>query len=129
MNKSILKTGQKNHSINNLDLKNIRFLPLNILKSFSKIKKIAPYDIIIIDPPSFQKGSFIANKDYSKIIKKLKEISHKNTTLIACVNSPKITKEDLIEIVEKESNFKYKEEVKPPKEYKNSTLKSLIFHF
>ena len=129
MNKNVLKTGQKNHQINNLDLKNIRFLPLNILKSFSKIKKIAPYDIIIIDPPSFQKGSFIANKDYIKIIQKLKDISHKNTTLIACVNSPKISKEDLINLVEKESNFKYKKEVKPPKEYKNSTLKSLIFNF
>ncbi len=125
MNKNVLITGQKNHQINNLNLKNIRFLRRDVLKS--NFKKFAPFDVIIIDPPSFQKGSFIASKDYKKIIKSLKDISHKNTTLIACVNSPKINKEDLINLVEKESNFKYKEEVKPPKEYTNSTLKSLVF--
>ena len=125
MNKNVLITGQKNHQINNLDLKNIRFLRRDVLKS--SFKKYAFFDVIIIDPPSFQKGSFIASKDYKKIIKKLKDISHKNTTLIACVNSPKINKEDLINLVEKESDFKYKEEVKPPKEYTNSTLKSLVF--
>ena len=111
--------------INNLDLKKVRFLRRDVLKS--NFKKFAPFDVIIIDPPSFQKGSFEASKDYIKIIKKLKDISHNNTTLIACVNSPKITKEDLTRIVEKNSNFKYKEEIIPPKEYVNSTLKSLIF--
>jgi len=128
MNKSVLKTGMKNHQINNLNLKNIHFLQKNILKSFSKIKQFAPYDLIIIDPPSFQKGSFDISKDYEKIIKRLKEISHKKTTLIACANSPKFSKEDLINLVEK-YNFKYKEEITPPKEYTNSTLKSLIFNF
>jgi len=127
MNKSVLKTGMKNHQINNLDLKNIHFLQKNILKSFSKIKKFSPYDIIIIDPPSFQTGSFDITKDYEKIIKRIKEFSHKETTLIACANSPKFSKEDLINLVEK-YDFKYKEEIIPPKEYTNSTLKSLIFN-
>ena len=126
MNKSVLKTGMKNHQINNLDLKNIRFLQNNILKSFSKIKKFAPYDIIIIDPPSFQKGSFDITKDYEKIIKRIEEFSHKETTLIACANSPKISKENLINLVEK-YGFKYKKEIAPPKEYTNSTLKNLVF--
>jgi len=126
MNKSVLKTGMKNHQINNLNLKNIHFLQKNILKSFSKIKKFSPYDIIIIDPPSFQKGSFDISKDYEKIIKRLKEISNQNTTLIACANSPKFSKKDLINLVEK-YNFKFKEEITPPKEYINSTLKSLVF--
>ena len=129
MNKNVLKVGQKNHSINNLDLKGVKFLPKNILKSFSKIKQLAPYDIIIIDPPSFQKGSFIAIKDYQKILKRINEWANKNATLIAYVNSPTFLKEDLINLVEKESHFKFKEEITPPKEYTNSTLKSLIFHF
>ena len=67
--------------------------------------------------------------DYIKIIKKLNDFSTGNTILIACVNSPSISKEDLINLVEKGSNFKYKEEVKPPMEYTNSSLKSLVFHF
>ena len=125
MNKGVLTTGQKNHQINNLNLKNIRFLRRDVLKD--NLKKFAPFDLIIIDPPSFQKGSLVASKDYIKIIKKLNNISNKNTTLIACVNSPTISKDDLKNLVEKESNFKYKEEIKPPKEYTNSSLKSLIF--
>ena len=128
MNKNVLVTGEKNHQLNNLNLKNIRFWRQNILKSFSKIKKSAPYDIIIIDPPSFQKGSFIASKDYIKIIKRLNDISNENTILIACVNSPQISKEDLINLIENNSRFKYKEEVKPPEEYINSSLKSLVFN-
>ncbi len=127
MNKNVLITGEKNHFINNLDLKKIKFLKKDILKSFGYIKKHGPYDIIIIDPPSFQKGSFEANKDYIKIIKRLKDFSHQNTTIIACVNSPDISKEDLINLIEKNSKFKYKEEITPPKEYVNSTLKSLVF--
>ena len=127
MNKGVLKTGQQNHSINNLNTKNISFWPYNILKAFSKLKKEAPYDVIIIDPPTFQKGSFIASKDYIKIIKNLPKLSHNSTTLIACTNDPKINKEDFIKLIEENSNFNFKEEITPPKEYINSTLKSLVF--
>ncbi len=66
MAKNALNTGRLNHQKNNLDTKNVKFLPHNILKSWGKIKKSGPYDIIIIDPPSFQKGSFAATKDYEK---------------------------------------------------------------
>ena len=69
MSKSALATGMANHQINSLETKNTAFWPYNILKAFPKLKKKAPYDIIIIDPPSYQKGSFIAEKDYLKIIK------------------------------------------------------------
>ncbi len=127
MNKSVLATGLTNHQINSLDIKNISFWPYNILKAFTKIKKHAPYDIIIIDPPTHQKGSFIASKDYIKIIKKLPSLSHQNTTLLACINDPKITKKDFISLIEENTEFKVKEEITPPKEYTNSTLKNFVF--
>ena len=127
MNKSVLATGMANHQINKLDIKNISFLPYNILKAFNKLKKHAPYDIIIIDPPTFQKGSFVASKDYIKIIKKLPSLSYQNTTLLACINDPKITKKDFISLIEENTKFKVKEEITPPKEYTNSTLKNFIF--
>ena len=128
MNKGVLKTGQQNHHINNLSTKGVKFWPYNILKAFSKLKKEAPYDIIIIDPPTFQKGSFVASKDYIKIIKKLHTISHDKTILVACVNSPDISKEDLQNLIEKNSAFKYQNSITPPKEFTNSTLKTLIFN-
>jgi 23S rRNA (cytosine1962-C5)-methyltransferase len=127
MNKSVLATGMANHQINGLDIKNISFWPYNILKAFPKLKKKAPYDIIIIDPPTHQKGSFIASKDYIKIVKKLPLLSHDKTILIACVNDPKITQENFINLIETNTNFKFKEKILPPKEYTNSTLKSFVF--
>jgi len=127
MNKSVLKTGQKNHAINNLNTKNVAFLPYNILKAFNKLKKYALYDIIIIDPPTFQKGSFNANTDYLKIIKKLNKISNNQAILLACINSPYISKNDLINLVQNNSSFKYKHTISNPKEYINSTLKAIIF--
>ena len=63
MSKGALSTGRTNHHLNDLDTRGVSFHPYNILKSFSRIKKKGPYDLIIIDPPTFQKGSFEATKD------------------------------------------------------------------
>ncbi len=87
MSKSALTTGRANHHLNNIDTKNIKFYPYNILKSFGRIKRDGPYDLIIIDPPTLQKGSFEATKDYAKIIKKLTQIASKNCIVLACLNS------------------------------------------
>ncbi|MGM0519523.1 MAG: class I SAM-dependent methyltransferase [Campylobacterota bacterium] len=88
MAKNALNVGRKNHHINGLDTKNVKFLPYNILKSWGRIKKYGPYDIVIIDPPSFQKGSFAATKDYEKIIKRLKDLCNKDSLVLACLNDP-----------------------------------------
>jgi len=127
MSKSSLAVGMANHRINSLDVKDISFWPYNILKAFGKLKKHSPYDIIIIDPPTFQKGSFSAKSDYIKIIKKLHTLSHENTTLLSCINSPSFTKEELASLVEQNSSFRFKEMINPPREYTNSSLKSLVF--
>ncbi|WP_456479543.1 class I SAM-dependent methyltransferase [Nautilia sp.] len=128
MSKSVLATGMANHRINGLDIKNISFLPYNILKAFVKLQKKAPYDIIIIDPPTHQKGSFIASKDYIKIIKKLPSLSHQNTILLACINSPKFSKEELREMIESNTSFTFKKVIENPQEYPNSSLHSLVFN-
>ena len=90
MAKGALTTGRENHHLNNLDTKKVKFMPYDILKSWSRIKKEAPYDIIIIDPPSFQKGSFAATKDYEKIIKRLDELASKNCIVLSCLNAPEL---------------------------------------
>ena len=133
MAKNALNTGRKNHHINNLSTSNISFWPHNILKSFGKIKKNGPYDIIIIDPPTFQKGSFEASKDYNKIVKKLDSISAENCIVLACLNSPDLQSDFIIDIFkEKASNFKYKKRLENVKEFEcineDKTLKNLIFY-
>lgn len=93
MAKNALTTGRTNHHLNNLDTKKVKFMPYDILKSWSRIKKEAPYDIIIIDPPSFQKGSFEATKDYEKIIRRLDELAALKCIVLSCLNAPELDSE------------------------------------
>lgn len=90
MAKGALTLGRKNHHLNNQETKKVHFMPYNILKSWNRIKKEGPYDIIIIDPPSFQRGSFAASKDYEKIIKKLSSLAKENCIVLSCLNAPEL---------------------------------------
>lgn len=132
MAKSSLSTGRENHHINNLSTKNINFMPYNILKSFSRIKKNAPYDIIIIDPPSFQKGSFEASKDYVKIIKKLNLLAGDDTLVLACLNSPHLNSQFIIDIFKEYApNFTFDKKLDCCKDFvaldDERSLKNLVF--
>ena len=132
MSKGALSVGMKNHAINGLDTKGISFLPYNILKSFPKLKRKGPFDIIIIDPPTFQKGSFEATNDYKKIIQKLPELANEECTLLACLNSPDHTEEFLTDqIKELAPDFIYEKRLPNLKEYKSldesRSLKNLVF--
>lgn len=90
MNKNVLTTGRENHRLNALDTKKVQFMPYNILKSWSRIRKAGPYDLIIIDPPSFQKGSFAATSDYVKIIRRLHEFAAEECTILSALNAPEL---------------------------------------
>jgi 23S rRNA (cytosine1962-C5)-methyltransferase len=132
MSKGALKIGMANHSLNDLDPKGVSFLPYNILKSFSNIKRKGPYDLIIIDPPSFQKGSFEATKDYEKIIKKLPQIASDECILLACLNSPELSSSFLIDMIEQWApSFKFQKRLPNLEEFRSvdeeKSLKNLIF--
>lgn len=90
MSKGVLNVGKKNHQLNGFD-KGVSYLPHDILKSFGKLKKAAPFDLIIVDPPSFQKGSFILTKDYQKVLRRLPELLHTSTHVLLCANSPELS--------------------------------------
>ncbi len=90
MAKGALATGRDNHRYNDLDIRGCRFMPYNILKSWSRIKKAGPYDLIIIDPPSFQRGSFAATNDYAKIVRRLGELAAEQCTVLSALNAPEL---------------------------------------
>ena len=90
MAKGALATGRDNHRFNDLDIRGCRFMPYNILKSWSRIRKAGPYDLIIIDPPSFQRGSFAATSDYEKIIKRLDQLAAENCIVLSALNAPEL---------------------------------------
>ena len=132
MSKGALSTGRANHHLNDLDTKGVSFHPYNILKSFSRIKKKGPYDLIIIDPPTFQKGSFEATKDYRKLIMKLPQIASEDCLLLACLNSPDLNVEFIKELItELAPSFKYVNRLKNVPEFasedESRSLKNLIF--
>lgn len=132
MAKSSLHTGRINHQINDLDSSKVQFLPYDILKSWSKIKKYAPYDLIIIDPPSFQKGSFAAHKDYVKIIRRLDQLASHQCTILSCLNAVDLESEFLINLMkENQPTFKFQKALETPKEFPSKepqkALKNLVF--
>ncbi|MBU3013665.1 class I SAM-dependent methyltransferase [Poseidonibacter lekithochrous] len=132
MSKSALTTGRVNHHLNGLNTSNIHFMPYNILKSWNRIKKQGPYDIIIIDPPSFQKGSFAASKDYEKIIKKLDQLASEECIVFSALNAPELDS-DFIKNIFKEfaPSFKFVERLDNletfPSNNEEKSLKNLIF--
>jgi 23S rRNA (cytosine1962-C5)-methyltransferase len=132
MSKSALSTGKANHSLNEIDPRGISFLPYNILKSFSNLRKKGPYDLIIIDPPSFQRGSFEATKDYEKIIKKLPELASEECILLSCLNSPDLESDFIIDMMREFSpEFKFIKRLENVPEFASKdeerSLKNLIF--
>jgi len=132
MAKRALATGMKNHALNNISPQGISFLPYNILRSFPKLIRKAPYDIIIIDPPTFQKGSFEATKDYQKIIQKLPQLASDDATVLACLNSPDLDETFLIEQFEELTNgFKFQKRLPNLPTFKSldeaRSLKNLVF--
>ncbi len=52
---------------------------------------------MIVDPPSFQKGSFVLTQDYRRILRRLPELLVPGGTLLACINDPAIGPDFLLE--------------------------------
>ncbi|DAB38535.1 MAG: SAM-dependent methyltransferase [Sulfuricurvum sp. GWF2_44_89] len=132
MNKNVLSIGRENHRLNAIDTKKVEFMPYNILKSWNRIRKSGPYDLIIIDPPSFQKGSFAATSDYEKIIRRLHEFAAEECIVLSALNAPELDCE-FIKTLFKENapEFRYVERLKNlesfPEIEEERSLKNLVF--
>lgn len=88
MAKGALSTGRENHRLNDHDMTRVIFQGIDIFKSWSRIKKYGPYDILISDPPSFQKGSVDIQRDYYKLISRIPQLAKPGGMLMMCLNSP-----------------------------------------
>ena len=88
MSKPSINWGKRNHELNGHDLRKVRSMPHNLFKSWAKVQQYGPYDTVIIDPPTRQRGSFDAEKDYATILKRLKRYLAPNADVMATLNSP-----------------------------------------
>lgn len=88
MSRPSLDWGRRNHELNDHDLRQVSMLPHNLFKSWWKIREYGPYDIIIVDPPTNQRGSFNAEQQYGQVLKRLPEFAAPGAQIVACLNSP-----------------------------------------
>lgn len=133
MAKAVLNRGRENHRLNQHNLSKVKFFAHDIFKSWGKIKKYGEYDLIIIDPPTFQKGSFALTKDYQKILRRLPELLNQDGKVLACVNDPTLPAQFLIDEMETEApSLAFQFRLENPPEFQDisieSGLKALVFH-
>ncbi|PTO59551.1 class I SAM-dependent methyltransferase [Vibrio splendidus] len=127
MSRGSLNKGRDNHRLNDHDMRSVNFLGYDIFKSWGKIKKGGPYELVIIDPPSFQKGSFALTKDYKKILRRLPDLLTEDGEVIACVNSPAVSPNFLIETMAEEApSVEFIERLDNPPEFVDVDLDSSL---
>jgi 23S rRNA (cytosine1962-C5)-methyltransferase len=102
MAKAALSKGRDNHKLNEQDLRRVKFEGVDIFKSYGRLKKYGPYDILVCDPPSFQKGSVDIARDYKKIIKRIPQLMRPEAEILLCLNSPDLDESFLLAEVERE---------------------------
>ncbi len=88
VSKTSIAWGSRNHALNEQDTRKIKTIPHNLFTSWGRIKQYGRYDIVIIDPPTRQRGSFDAEKDYGSVVKKLHKCCQPGARIIAALNSP-----------------------------------------
>ena len=89
MSKGALATGQHNHQLNGVKA-GASFAAHDIFSSWGKINRSGPYDLIVVDPPSYQKGSFIATKDYARLMRRLPDLLVPGGQVLLCLNAPEL---------------------------------------
>lgn len=100
LSKTSIKWGEDNHTLNEQDLRSVNSIPHKLLKSWGRIKQLGRYDIVLIDPPTRQHGSFDVTKNYRAIMKKLSSLCAPGAKVIATINSPFLSGEYLQKLFE-----------------------------
>jgi 23S rRNA (cytosine1962-C5)-methyltransferase len=132
MAKAALSRGRDNHRLNDHDLSKVSFMGHDLFKSWGKVIKAGPYDLVIIDPPSFQKGSFVLTQDYRKVLRRLPEVLTAGGQVLACLNDPQVGADFLIDCMATETpQLRFQQRLENPPEFVDvdpeAGLKALLF--
>jgi 23S rRNA (cytosine1962-C5)-methyltransferase len=107
---SATKTAQLNHELNDLLDERVSIWKKNILKSNSQIAKQSKFDIIVLDPPPFHKGSFKGWSDYQKLLRRCRNYLKDGGIILAALNNQQVTfaefASDILETIEAPATIK-----------------------
>ncbi len=126
MSSPALSIGRANHRLNQQPTDRVGFEKLDIFKSFGRLKRRGPFDLLICDPPTFQRGSVDVARDYPKILRRLDQFMAPGATLMLCLNAPTLDREFLLDhMTELAPRYALSEEVHPPEVFVEAEGKGL----
>ena len=88
MSGGAIAIGQQNHALNGLS--GASFLAHDLFSTWGKVNRLGPYGLVVIDPPSYQKGSFVATKDYARVLRRLPDLLRPGGHALLCLNAPEL---------------------------------------
>jgi 23S rRNA (cytosine1962-C5)-methyltransferase len=122
-----LARGRDNHRANGHDLGAVRFLAHDVFKSWGKVGRHGPYDLIVMDPPSFQRGSFILSRDYPRVLRKLPSLLAPGGQVLACLNDPALPEAFLREAMAREApSLAFVKRLANPAEFADADLQAAL---
>jgi len=89
MSHGALAIAQQNHALNGIG-SGASFLAHDLFTSWGKVGRGGPYGLVIADPPSYQKGSFVATKDYARVVRRLPDLLAPGGHALLCLNAPEL---------------------------------------
>jgi len=99
MSRTALNWGKRNHLLNGHDPRSVQWIPHNLFRSWGRVKQSGPYDLIIIDPPTRQRGSFDVEKNYAAILRRIRQLATPTADIIATLNSPRLGRDFLLDLM------------------------------
>ncbi len=93
---NVLKIAQRNHQHNGVHDGKAAFYKRDILKSGRWFESRRDYDLIILDPPPYQKKAFHGWKDYQKLLQLVRGSLAPKGQLFCCLNNPQLSLAEFI---------------------------------
>jgi len=131
MSSAALATGRDNHRINDLPLAQVRFEKLDIFRSFGRIRRRGPFELLVCDPPTRQKGSVDIARDYPRILRRLEQFMAPRSDLLLCLNAPDLGRDFLLDAVARHApQYRFSADIPPPPVFVETQNRGLkVMHF
>ncbi len=126
-----LAIGRDNHRLNELPLTAVRFEKLDIFRSFGRLRRRGPFDLLVCDPPTRQKGSVDVERDYPRILRRLDEFMAPGGELLLCLNAPRLGRDFLLDAVAALApQYRFVADIPPPAVFADAEGRGLkVLHF